>query len=236
MIDANQDNYLEECLKIRNVLGEFEEYDVSSQSPYAHWGYKDFKKSPVAIIGAHEYIFSENIGILGDLAAGKEQTFGTLTARSLSWLGGKLHYGHPDFLNALYMTTRGGVSKAQKGLHLNEDIYAGMNAFGRGGRIKHTEYYQCSKRRDLGFGTILNFMTKIGTGMGEQMLSREYYYLGTQLPIDRFLTFYYAHPGFQINILIILSVQVFILTSEYRSSLILSSTNLLRLQWSSWEH
>jgi 1,3-beta-glucan synthase len=158
--------------------------------------------------------FSENVGILGDIAAGKEQTFGTLTARSLAWIGGKLHYGHPDFLNATFMNTRGGISKAQKGLHLNEDIYAGINAFGRGGRIKHTEYYQCGKGRDLGFGTILNFQTKIGTGMGEQMLSREYYYLGTQLPIDRFLTFYYGHPGFHINnMLIILSVQLFIVTS-----------------------
>jgi 1,3-beta-glucan synthase len=220
LIDANQDNYLEECLKIRNVLGEFEEYSVSSQSPYAQWGHKEFKKTPVAIVGAREYIFSENIGILGDLAAGKEQTFGTLSARSMAWIGGKLHYGHPDFLNALYMTTRGGVSKAQKGLHLNEDIYAGMNAFGRGGRIKHMEYYQCGKGRDLGFGTILNFQTKIGTGMGEQMLSREYYYLGTQLPIDRFLTFYYGHPGFQINnMLIILSVQIFILTLVFLGTL-----------------
>jgi 1,3-beta-glucan synthase len=214
LIDANQDNYLEECLKIRNILGEFEEYSMSGQSPYAQTGHKEFKKDPVAIVGAREYIFSENIGILGDIAAGKEQTFGTLSARSMAWIGGKLHYGHPDFLNALYMTTRGGVSKAQKGLHLNEDIYAGMNAFGRGARIKHTEYYQCGKGRDLGFGTILNFQTKIGTGMGEQMLSREYYYLGTQLPIDRFLTFYYGHPGFHINnMLVMFSVQVFIITS-----------------------
>ncbi|KAJ7598303.1 1,3-beta-glucan synthase component FKS1 [Mycena floridula] len=214
------DNYLEECLKIRNVLAEFEEYRVSGESPYASWGSKDFKKSPVAIVGAREYIFSENIGILGDLAAGKEQTFGTLSARSMAWIGGKLHYGHPDFLNGLFMNTRGGVSKAQKGLHLNEDIYAGMNAFGRGGRIKHTEYYQCGKGRDLGFGTILNFQTKIGTGMGEQMLSREYYYLGTQLPIDRFLTFYYGHPGFHINnMLVILSVQVFIVTMLFLGTL-----------------
>ncbi|KZT38590.1 1,3-beta-glucan synthase [Sistotremastrum suecicum HHB10207 ss-3] len=220
LIDANQDNYLEECLKIRNILGEFEEYSVSSQSPYAQWGHKEFSKPPVAIVGAREYIFSENIGILGDVAAGKEQTFGTLAARSLAWIGGKLHYGHPDFLNALYMTTRGGVSKAQKGLHLNEDIFAGMNAFGRGGRIKHTEYYQCGKGRDLGFGTILNFQTKIGTGMGEQMLSREYYYLGTQLPIDRFLTFYYGHPGFHINnILVILSVQVFMVAMVFLGTL-----------------
>ncbi|KAJ6481844.1 1,3-beta-glucan synthase [Mycena sanguinolenta] len=221
LIDANQDNYLEECLKIRNVLGEFEEYQTSETSPYARWDPKEFnKKPPVAIVGAREYIFSENIGILGDLAAGKEQTFGTLSARSMAFIGGKLHYGHPDFLNALYMTTRGGVSKAQKGLHLNEDIYAGMNAFGRGGRIKHTEYFQCGKGRDLGFGTILNFQTKIGTGMGEQMLSREYYYLGTQLPFDRFLTFYYGHPGFHIhNMLIITSVQLFIITMIYLGTL-----------------
>jgi hypothetical protein len=154
-----------------------------------------------------------DIGVLGDVAAGKEQTFGTLAARSMSWIGGKLHYGHPDFLNAIFMNTRGGVSKAQKGLHLNEDIYAGMTAFGRGGRIKHSEYYQCGKGRDMGFGTILNFQTKIGTGMGEQMLSREYYYLGTQLPMDRFLTFYYGHPGFHINnILVITAVQIFVVT------------------------
>ncbi|KAJ7701907.1 1,3-beta-glucan synthase [Mycena rosella] len=141
LIDANQDNYLEECLKIRNVLGEFEELAVAETSPYARWDPKEMKNTPVAIVGAREYIFSENIGILGDLAAGKEQTFGTLSARSMAWIGGKLHYGHPDFLNALYMTTRGG---------------------------------------------------------------REYYYLGTQLPIDRFLTFYYGHPGFHINNMLVI--------------------------------
>ncbi|KAL8936866.1 MAG: hypothetical protein Q9216_004709 [Gyalolechia sp. 2 TL-2023] len=211
LIDANQDNYLEECLKIRSVLAEFEEMTTDNVSPYTP-GLPPDKTAPVAILGAREYIFSENIGILGDVAAGKEQTFGTLFARTLAQIGGKLHYGHPDFLNGIFMTTRGGVSKAQKGLHLNEDIYAGMNALLRGGRIKHCEYYQCGKGRDLGFGSILNFTTKIGTGMGEQMLSREYYYLGTQLPLDRFLSFFYAHPGFHINnLLIVLSVQLFMI-------------------------
>ncbi|KAK2628877.1 hypothetical protein QTJ16_001980 [Diplocarpon rosae] len=211
LIDANQDNYLEECLKIRSVLAEFEEMTTENVSPYTP-GVQNPKIDPVAILGAREYIFSENIGILGDVAAGKEQTFGTLFARTLASIGGKLHYGHPDFLNGVFMTTRGGVSKAQKGLHLNEDIYAGMTALLRGGRIKHCEYYQCGKGRDLGFGSILNFTTKIGTGMGEQMLSREYYYLGTQLPLDRFLSFYYAHPGFHLNnMFIMLSVQMFML-------------------------
>ncbi|CUM56167.1 unnamed protein product [Debaryomyces tyrocola] len=215
LIDANQDNYLEECLKIRSVLSEFEELNVEHVNPYAPNLKTDESSSqsaPVAILGAREYIFSENSGVLGDVAAGKEQTFGTLFARTLAQIGGKLHYGHPDFLNATFMFTRGGVAKAQKGLHLNEDIYAGMTAIMRGGRIKHCEYYQCGKGRDMGFGSILNFTTKIGAGMGEQMLSREYYYLSTQLPLDRFLSFYYGHPGFHINNMFIqLSLQVFML-------------------------
>jgi 1,3-beta-glucan synthase len=104
LIDANQDNYLEECLKIRNVLGEFEEFKVSNQSPYAPNGHGEFTKFPVAILGAREYIFSENIGILGDIAAGKEQTFGTLAARSLSFIGGKLHYGHVSTTICTWLT------------------------------------------------------------------------------------------------------------------------------------
>ncbi|KAI9480411.1 MAG: 1,3-beta-glucan synthase [Benjaminiella poitrasii] len=205
LVDANQDNYLEECLKIRSIFGEFER-QVALEDVYGA-----NHPTPVAIVGAREYIFSENVGMLGDVAAGKEQTFGTLTQRIMAKTGGRLHYGHPDFLNAVFMTTRGGVSKAQRGLHLNEDIYAGMNALIRGGEIKHTEYLQCGKGRDLGFSSILNFTTKIGTGMGEQLLSREYYYLGTQLPLDRFLTFYYAHPGFHMNnMMILFAVQVFL--------------------------
>ncbi|KAI8098520.1 glycosyltransferase family 48 protein [Halteromyces radiatus] len=252
LVDANQDNYLEECLKIRSIFREFEQDGTPTQDVYAYDDDDDDdnkntsttsssssstlstttttttttaaaatttttttttkkRKPPVAIVGAREYIFSENVGVLGDIAAGKEQTFGTLTQRIMAKTGGRLHYGHPDFLNAVFMTTRGGVSKAQRGLHLNEDIYAGMNALSRGGRIKHTEYLQCGKGRDLGFCSILNFTTKIGTGMGEQLLSREYYYLGTQLPLDRFLTFYYAHPGFHMNnIMIIFAIQIFL--------------------------
>lgn len=210
LIDANQDNYIEECLKIRNTLAEFEEQRIPD--PYSKDARRSVSQNPVAIVGLREYIFSENIGILGDVAAGKEQTFGTLFARTLSQIGGKLHYDHPDFLNTIFMSTRGGVSKSQKGLHLNEDIYAGMNAVLRGGRIKHCEYIQCGKGRDLGFSSILNFITKIGAGMGEQLLSREYFYLGTQLPLDRFLSFYYAHAGFHLNnVFIVLSIQLFLL-------------------------
>ncbi|OCH83541.1 glycosyl transferase, partial [Obba rivulosa] len=45
----------------------------------------------------------------------------------------------------------------------------------------------------------------------------EYYYLGTQLPIDIFLTFYYGHPGF--HMLVILPIQVFVVTMVFIRSL-----------------
>jgi 1,3-beta-glucan synthase len=89
LIDANQDNYLEECLKIRNVLGEFEQMTPSESNPYVT-DEETTNPSPVAIVGAREYIFSENIGVLGDVAAGKEQTFGTLTQRIMAKIGGKV--------------------------------------------------------------------------------------------------------------------------------------------------
>lgn len=221
LVDANQDNYLEECLKIRNVLSEFGEVHLPRE-PY----HPAATGNTVAIVGAREYIFSEKIGVLGDVAAGKEQTFGTLSARTLAKIGAKLHYGHPDFLNGVFMTTRGGVSKAQKGLHLNEDIYAGITALVRGGQIRHCEYYQCGKGRDLGFISILNFTYKIGAGMGEQMLSREYFWLGTQLPFDRFFSFYYAHPGFHLNnVFIMISLDFFLVIILWLSSI--ASVSLL---------
>lgn len=247
LVDANQDNYLEECLKIRNVLMEFEvPSGFSNPSPsslrpvnpdlevqgtgtrISQYNYAPLlvsEQAPVAIVGAREYIFSENIGILGDVAAGKEQTFGTLFSRTLAKVGAKLHYGHPDFLNAIFMTTRGGVSKGQRGLHLNEDIYAGMAALLRGGRIRHSEYFQCGKGRDLGFVSILNFDSKIGAGMGEQMLSREYFYMGTQLPFDRFISFFYAHPGFHLNnVFIMMSLEMLMITLLWITSLAAVST------------
>lgn len=98
LIDANQDNYLEECLKIRSVLGEFEGSMASSYlnqqdqefSPYDQEILTQSSCYPVAIVGAREYIFSEKTGVLGDVAAGKEQTFGTLTQRVMATIGGRV--------------------------------------------------------------------------------------------------------------------------------------------------
>ena len=68
-------------LNLRRLLSR-----VRMESGY--WNHHNLEDPPVAIVSASEYTFSEDIGILGDIAAGKEQMFGTLAARLMSWMGG----------------------------------------------------------------------------------------------------------------------------------------------------
>ena len=203
VIDSNQDNYIEECLKIKSLLNEFEEMNLDVSFGYTT---EHPDTSSVAIVGAREFIFSQNIGILGDIAAAKEQTFGTLFARTMGEIGSKLHYGHPDLLNGIFMTTRGGISKAQRGLHLNEDIYAGSLQLVVVEGL-NTQITINGKGRDLGFQSIVNFTKKIDLEWANSFV-REYYYLGSML-IDKFLSFYYAHAGFHINNLSIMLSKAF---------------------------
>lgn len=47
--------------------------------------------------------------------------------------------------------------------------------------------------------------------MAEQILSREHFYIGTTMPLDRLLTFFYTHPGFHMNnVLSMFSIQLFV--------------------------
>lgn len=38
----------------------------------------------------------------------------------------RFHYGHPDVFDRLFHITRGGISKASRGINLSEDIFAGI--------------------------------------------------------------------------------------------------------------
>ena len=63
----------------------------------------------------------------------QEGTFVTLGQRVLTNpLAIRFHYGHPDLFDKMFFMTRGGVSKASKGINLSEDIFAGFNSMLRG--------------------------------------------------------------------------------------------------------
>jgi hypothetical protein len=141
-IDANQEGYLEEGLKLPCALSEFEKpVGGATRGP--------------AIVGFREHIFS-GLGSLGDFGAGSEMVFGTLVQRTMaSVIWSRLHYGHPDMMHKCSMIGQGGISKGTKTLNLSEDIFAGKDATLRGHTIVHREYYQEGKGRDMGFLSIL---------------------------------------------------------------------------------
>lgn len=50
------------------------------------------------LIGFREHIFTVAHGICGDINAVAEWCFGTSIQRVQTWLGVRMHYGHPDFV------------------------------------------------------------------------------------------------------------------------------------------
>lgn len=257
-IDMNQDNYLCEALKMRNLISEFNLPEYSEKQlrealaptarrksgpdavaipvdgeagfkasvplkkgsvPFAgnlpngkYVAYErpwpDMRNSPVALVGFREWVFSQDSGALASFAAATEFTFGSVIQRIMTWPGSvRFHYGHPDLWNKLFVMTRGGVSKATRGFHISEDVFAGYNHMLRGGKVKFKEYISCGKGRDMGFDSINSFESKVSGGNGEQVMSRDVLRLATNFDFFRLLAFYHSGPGFFINsYLVLLSV------------------------------
>lgn len=167
-IDMNQEGYFEEALKMRNCLQEF----AKREGPL-----------PTTILGLREHIFTGSVSSLANYMALQEHSFVTLGQRVLARpLRIRLHYGHPDVFDKLFFITRGGVSKASKGINLSEDIFAGYNNVIRGGSVGFKEYVQVGKGRDVGMSQIYQFEAKLSQGAAEQSLSRDVYRYVQEMP------------------------------------------------------
>ncbi|PSR95380.1 Callose synthase, partial [Actinidia chinensis var. chinensis] len=128
-IDMNQDNYMEEALKMRNLLQEFLKKRDGVRYP--------------TILGLREHIFTGSVSSLAWFMSNRETSFVTIGQRLLADpLKVRFHYGHPDVFDRLFHLTRGGVSKASKTINLSEDIFAGFNSTLREGNVTHHEYIQ----------------------------------------------------------------------------------------------
>jgi callose synthase len=194
-IDMNQEGYFEEALKMRNCLQEF----AKREGPL-----------PTTILGLREHIFTGSVSSLANYMALQEISFVTLGQRVLTRpLHIRLHYGHPDIFDKLFAITRGGVSKASKGINLSEDIFAGYNNVLRGGSVGFKEYLQVGKGRDVGMSQIYKFEAKLSQGAAEQSLSRDVYRMCHRLDFCRLLSFYYGGIGHYLsNVLTVLTVYV----------------------------
>ncbi|KAJ4978471.1 hypothetical protein NE237_009251 [Protea cynaroides] len=197
-IDMNQDNYMEEAFKMRNLLQEFLKKHSGVRYP--------------SILGLREHIFTGSVSSLAWFMSNQETSFVTIGQRLLANpLKVRFHYGHPDVFDRLFHLTRGGVSKASKTINLSEDIFAGFNSTLREGNITHHEYMQVGKGRDVGLNRISLFEAKKANGNGEQTLSRDIYRLGHHFDFFRMLSCYFTTVGFYFCTLIaVLTVYVFL--------------------------
>ncbi|KAG8045068.1 hypothetical protein GUJ93_ZPchr0008g13161 [Zizania palustris] len=83
-IDMNQDNYLEEAFKMRNVLEEFER--------------QKYRKSKPTILGLREHIFTGSVSSLAWFMSNQETSFVTIGQRVLANpLRVRFHYGLKDY-------------------------------------------------------------------------------------------------------------------------------------------
>ncbi|KAK9142299.1 hypothetical protein Syun_011699 [Stephania yunnanensis] len=203
-IDMNQDNYLEEALKMRNLLEEFNE---------------DHGVRPATILGVREHIFTGSVSSLAWFMSNQETSFVTIGQRVLaSPLKVRFHYGHPDVFDRIFHITQGGISKASLGINLSEDIFAGFNSTLRRGNVTHHEYIQVGKGRDVGLNQISLFEAKVACGNGEQLLSRDIYRLGHRFDFFRMFSCYFTTVGFYVSsMLVVFTVYIFLYGKLYMS-------------------
>ncbi|CAM0945992.1 unnamed protein product [Alopecurus aequalis] len=201
-IDMNQDNYLEEAYKMRNVLQEFVRHP-KDQAP--------------TILGLREHIFTGSVSSLAGFMSYQETSFVTIGQRFLADpLRVRFHYGHPDIFDRIFHLTRGGISKASKTINLSEDVFAGYNCILRRGHINYNEYIQVGKGRDVGLNQISKFEAKVANGNSEQTLSRDIYRLGRRFDFFRMLSCYFTTVGFYFNSLIsVVGIYVFLYGQLY---------------------
>mmetsp|Transcript_34852 Transcript_34852/g.67772 ORF Transcript_34852/g.67772 Transcript_34852/m.67772 type:complete len:2149 (+) Transcript_34852:48-6494(+) len=187
-IDMNQEGYFEEAVKMRNLLEEFD---------------RDDSRKHTTIVGFREHIFTGGLSSVANYMAMQEGCFVTLGQRVLhDPLKIRLHYGHPDLFDKLFYITRGGISKASKGINLSEDIFAGFNTVLRGGHVSFKEYIQCGKGRDVGLQQLYKFEGKLSCGNAMQALTRDMYRLCQSLDFLKLLSFFYGGIGFYISTLL----------------------------------
>ncbi|KAK4395651.1 Callose synthase 10 [Sesamum angolense] len=208
-IDMNQDNYLEEAMKMRNLLEEFR----------GNHGLR-----PPTILGVREHVFTGSVSSLAWFMSNQETSFVTLGQRVLAKpLKVRMHYGHPDVFDRIFHVTRGGISKASRVINISEDIYAGMECLEEGrsaDTVNKAHNIACNKHgwkgRDVGLNQIALFEGKVAGGNGEQVLSRDVYRLGQLFDFFRMLSFFFTTVGYYVcTMMTVLTIYVFLYGRAY---------------------
>ena len=112
--------------------------------------------------------------VIGRYMALAEHAFGTLVQRFLFQPHHiRLHYGHPDMVNAHLVKKTGGVSRGSLRVNVNEDIFLGYEMVTQGITIGFSEAIFYGKGRDVEFNAASVFLKKLAQGCVMQLASRQ---------------------------------------------------------------
>jgi callose synthase len=200
--------YFEESLKLPNALAL-----LGGVSPDSG--------RPVVCLGLREHIYTHALSAPAFFMSQQEYLFGVMFQRIMaSPLHVRLHYGHPDTFDRIWMGTRGGVAKASAIVNVSEDIFAGFNLSQRGGESAHCEFMQAGKGRDVGLLQICIFEGKISAGTAIALCTRDAFRFAEGMDFFRLASYYHTAGGFYIsNALITAS---FLLNLYYLAALALT--------------
>eukprot|EP00745_Piridium_sociabile_P024114 TRINITY_DN37925_c0_g1_i2.p1 TRINITY_DN37925_c0_g1~~TRINITY_DN37925_c0_g1_i2.p1 ORF type:complete len:912 (+),score=81.72 TRINITY_DN37925_c0_g1_i2:291-2738(+) len=194
-IDMNQEMYLEEALKLRNLLQEF-----AKDSKLGILGFRESAFLPAAITPSYHSNLAQTC-----FTAFDSRAFHTP-------MRVRFHYGHPDVLDRTLVQTMGGMSKGSAIINVTEDVYCGMNYTQRGFTVSQVDYIMCSKGWPNDLDQVVAFMRKIACGSAEaQASSRDAFRLAHGMDFFRYLSLFAAFPGWNIlNPLVFFAIWLFI--------------------------
>eukprot|EP00755_Sulcionema_specki_P016990 Sspe_Gene.63349::Locus_36213_Transcript_1_1_Confidence_1.000_Length_8374::g.63349::m.63349 len=193
-IDANQDGYFEEGLKLRSVLGQFFPDKIRTWSRHK-------------IVGFPEYSITQRSGIIGRIAAYSEYVFVNMQQKVLAHpLGVRMHYGHPDFFDKSWCVTQGGMSKPNPLINLNEDIFAGYHVTGSGEAVDHLNVMREGKGRETNFDGANGFQMKLAFGASMQYRTRDQFELMRVSDVLRRHSIFYGSVGSYVYIIAIVAL------------------------------
>lgn len=190
-MDANMGSFIGEAFKVPMVLKRFQPRFYNRDRVTAR------------LIGFREHIFTVAHGICGDINAVAEWCFGTSIQRVQTWLGVRMHYGHPDFVDLYWARNRGSMSKATPHINLSEDIYLGFNVKNRGEKSDHFDFLEWEKGREVSFNAASTFLYKISGGNIGVWRSKDITESAMVLPTIDLFSFYFATVGYFVSLTII---------------------------------
>lgn len=128
----------------------------------------------------------------------------------------RMHYGHPDFMDAFWAANRGSVSKASPHINLSEDIFAGLNVKTRHEQSLHTDYLEWEKGREVQFLAGSGFFWKIASGSVGLLRTRDLRALCQNASVMETFALYFATVAWYIhNVIVDISTEVFLLIFIY---------------------